>query len=149
MTTALENVDVRTTSGTDVQMVHIVDLGELAETGLVVDEGERECLVFFEVVSDEDSRASLFKDALEECGHFACDACMFGHVRVRVMDEGDLSLLVCPAEACRVRISARAAERILAPDEAAVVRFWHLKSSVIVARSDTVSGVHQQGVQHQ
>ena len=62
---------------------------------------EQECPVCFDVVSDKDA---MYKEALHGCRHFACDQCLFGHVRVRVMDEGDVSLLVCPAESCRARI---------------------------------------------
>jgi hypothetical protein len=99
---------------------------------------EQECPVCFDLVSVEEARKARCNEALAECRHFACDECMFGHVRVRVMDEGDVSLLVCPAEGCRARIPAAQVEEILQQDPEAVARFWQLQSAALVARNERV-----------
>ena len=81
----------------------------------------------FEVVNMADAMASRCHSALSECRHFVCNECLFGHVRIRVMDEGDLSLLVCPAEMCRKRIHSVAVETILESDEEALSRYRMLQ----------------------
>lgn len=134
---ALDNVDVKTIALSH-EAAAGAALGVDGEATEEAKESQRECPVCFDLVSDKDSNGSLCGEVLKECGHFACNECLFGHVRVRVMDEGDLSLLVCPAEACRARISAAAVEEILAADQEAVSRFRQLQASAIVAQSDRV-----------
>ena len=51
---------------------------------------------------------------------------LLGHVRVRVMDEGDLALLVCPAEGCREPIALEGVEEILQQDQDVAGRYRQL-----------------------
>ena len=98
--------------------------------------GDEECPVCFERA---DVRASVCRRALRECGHFVCDRCLFGHVRVRIMDEGDLSLLVCPAEGCRETIASESVEEVLREDADALGRYRQLLSHATVTQNSSVS----------
>ena len=48
------------------------------------------------------------------CGHFVCDECLRGHARARIMDEGDLRLLVCPLPNCVTPLPQAALDRLFA-----------------------------------
>jgi len=82
---------------------------------------------------------SVCRHALRTCGHYVCDGCLLGHVRVRVMDEGDLALLVCPAEGCRETIDSVGVERVLEQDADAAARYRQLRSHATVTQNAAVS----------
>ena len=101
--------------------------------------GDEECPVCYDVVPGKVVAQSVCRHALRTCGHFVCDDCLFGHVRVRVMDEGDLALLVCPAEGCREAIASEGVERVLEQDPDAAARYRQLLSRATVTQNAAVS----------
>lgn len=69
-------------------------LGEEGEQGGVA------CPICFEAPPGGMSQSVAAR--LLKCKHLACDECMVAHARARILGEGDLTLLVCPAVGCKV-----------------------------------------------